>query len=741
MWRQFYRSVINPESFLGDVNIRRLTGLAAPGEVCSGGLAELRAQIQDWRVEQSLAFRDLAAQAAALGNEREFVETLLVHSAPLATVLGCWLQGMSAPGVFEDSAQLRIMELLAHDVGVGRPQASRFDHFKSLLIQMGLTAYAVTPYELSTLPDLPDECFELPALLLAISRRSDAFGDTLCGIDYAWRALGLCPCWAVLADIESASLDVRRLDLNSLGDGDAETNALSISHWVSQQISLQGSARRQHLEAGAHWLFDALKQFHARLFEQCRAAVCAQRLMGRLVQRMARAGAVYHQDYKMEGRSLAHWLQEAHDDPVPLLEMLSRSRLIVPGHAAKSILVNSLVAPSGRMFRIFSEADLNVIRKWIDGLSGPIPIRTAPGQSAAPVHAQSRPAAPVVADDNGAEGQWPQTLRDAYFVLQGRALAPRTRAFAHAYVKRWLAQSRRSLRHSERALPLGWDVGVLRAWLLDKHDRHGQEFNESDPAAMPSREEIVDSTLQLAPLTLIDGAWLQGFTDLGLASSHVGYALFQTYWDELGNGSYELNHPKIYRDGLRQMGLELAPTGSREFADDPRLREESFRLPVYWLCLGKLPVTFMPEILGMNLAMELSGVGGTYRSARRFLRHYGFSTAFVDLHNTIDNVSTGHSAWAVDAIDAHMRKVAGADPAEVAGQWLRVRVGYESLAPMPDTLTRWLRRLGFKSAGSVLPSMKEQEQSQTVLHHASITRPALADVIDFGQRRALASSR
>src|SRR5262249_36685903 len=153
---------------------------------------------------------------------------------------------------------------------------------------------------------------------------------------------------------------------------------------------------------------------------------------------------------------------------------------------------------------------------------------------------------------------------DAYFVLQGRALGPRTQAFAEAYVRRWLEQSRRSLRSSERTLPQAWDVGVLREWLLDKHDRHGPEFEESDPAAMRSRQEIIDSTVHLAPLRLVDGAWRQRFTALGLASSHVGYALFQTYWDELGNGSYALNHPKIYRDGLRQMGLELAPTGARE---------------------------------------------------------------------------------------------------------------------------------------------------------------------------------
>jgi hypothetical protein len=82
----------------------------------------------------------------------------------------------------------------------------------------------------------------------------------------------------------------------------------------------------------------------------------------------------------------------------------------------------------------------------------------------------------------------------------------------------------------------------------------------------------------------------------------------------------------------------------------------------------------------MNLAMELSGVGGSYRTARRFLKHYGFPTIFVDLHNTIDNVAAGHSAWAAEAIDAHLE--AASDYVDIVEEWQRVRTGYESLAPI-----------------------------------------------------------
>lgn len=728
MWRQLYRSAISPESFPDDLRLRRLMGAPASGdEGNSSGMLELAERLGRWRAEQTAAYRALAARAASLGNEREFVETLLIHSAPMASVLGCWLQGMSAPGVFEDDAQLKLLALLAQDVGVGRPHATAYDHFKAMLIQVGLGRYAVAPFELSAAPGLSDEAFELPALLLALSRRSDEFGDLLCGIDQALRRIGLCPCWAALGQLETLGLDTRRLDLNPPVDAGEQTTALAISCWVGAQVAAWGPARRRQLEGGASWLFAAVQRWNARLYDQCLAAVSPAQAMGRLVQRLARAGAVYHHDYPFEGRSLSEWLEEAQHQPAPFLAALSRSRLIVPGNSARSLLVTSLVAPSARMFRIFSEADLNVIRLWIDALPDAAQAQALPVPAG--VEEQRSPPRDPEAG-GGSTGRWPRSLRDAYFLLQGRALGPRTQAFAQAYVARWLGQSRRSLRHSRRGLPEQWAAGALHSWLLDQHDRHGRAFAHSDPAALPPREEIVDQALQLAPLTLIDGAWLQGFCDLRLAASQVGYALFQTYWDELGNGRYRLNHPKIYRDGLRQMGIELAPTGSREFAEDPRLREESFRLAVYWLCLGKLPVTFMPEILGMNLAMELSGVGGSYRSARRFLKHYGFSTDFVDLHNSIDNVCTGHSAWAAEAIDAYMRKIAGGGRGELAEHWLRVRVGYESLAPTPGRLTGLLRRLGIGAAADRLPHTRDRGAPQGLFHHAPITRPQPAEVAD-----------
>jgi len=397
--------------------------------------------------------------------------------------------------------------------------------------------------------------------------------------------------------------------------------------------------------------------------------------MERLIQGRAREAAIYHQGFDLEGKPLSQWFTEAIEDPRPLIDAIARSRLIRRGDPERSPLLGSLLSSQGRMFRIFEPDDIAVIRRWILSLvPAPSSIKPASPLAITPVHQQSIQCGDLML------GAVPSNIREAYHLLQGRALPPRTRRFALEYAQFWLGAARRSIGLSKRSLPETWQHGLLRAWLLDTHASHDEAFQRTKTQSMPSREQLVEETVQLAPLTLIDGAWLQGFSEVDYASDRVGSPLFRIFWDELGNGNLSINHPRIYRALLLSMDIDLPPTGSPQFPYDPRLRSESLRLPVFWLCLGKLPVTLRPEILGLNLAMELSGVGGSYRSARQILKHYGFSTQFVDMHNTIDNVSTGHSAWAADAIDAHMALASQfVDPDE---EWERIRAGFEALSPV-----------------------------------------------------------
>ena len=346
------------------------------------------------------------------------------------------------------------------------------------------------------------------------------------------------------------------------------------------------------------------------------------------------------------------------------------------------------------MFRVFSPEDLHVVRRWIGSLSGPAEGTPRDGGAVA----VARPLR-LTAWRPESKGRAPTDLREAYHLLLSRTDTPAVRAWAREYVHGWLGRSRHGMDDSKPSLPVHWTARGLRPWLVDMHDQHNEAFEQDAQQELPSRETLIDSTVQLAPLTLIDGAWIKGFTDYEHASSEIGHSLFDTYWDELGNGEAQLNHPLIYREVLQQMGVELPPTASRAFAEWEGIRKSSFELPVYWLSIGRFPQTFMPEVLGLNLAMELSGVGGTYRRARLALKKYGFSTRFVDIHNTVDNVATGHSAWAADAIDTFLASITlaqGAGAHDAA--WQRIRTGYRSLNPPSGFRARQAARRAARNA-------------------------------------------
>jgi Iron-containing redox enzyme len=638
-----------------------------------------------WASEERDRYLTLLERTRDAEDRAVLVRRAVLGCAPLSLLSGAWLQWITSGGNADDPLVLRVLAIYASDLGVGQPRASRGSAFLALLRQLNLSEHAVPAGRLALDQRIADGSFRLPAVLLAMSRRPDDFRPEILGADLCLRRIGLPPPLAIARAELPHGQDWVAIDPGAARDLEQPAPADVCGGLVGATPDVSWD----RVSVGFRFALAAVQRWCEDLRDDLDAARDPAHEMAELLGRRAREGAIYHRTYELDDRPLSDWLQEARVDPWPMLDALAASRLVKPGRSGSSALVNSLVGERGPMFRIFAPEDLAVVRRWIDSLPRSGGTRVGPARPASAATPPLRlPSIGVHLD----QGRPPATLREAYHLLLRRVETPALRRFALDYVRGWLARSAHRIDAVDGQLPRNWGREGLRPWLAEQHDRHNFDFESESEAPMPSRDELIDSTVQLAPLTLIDGSWLQGFTDYELASSEVGYFLFETYWDELGNGEPRLNHPLIYREVLAEMGIGLPPTAAREFPEWPGFRDGSFELPVYWLSIGRFPRTFMPEILGLNVAMELSGVGGTYRSARRALAHHGFSTRFVDIHNTIDNVAAGHSAWAADAVDAYLSAMVMAQgPGAQADTWLRVRVGYRSLNPPAGF---WARRAG-----------------------------------------------
>ncbi|HEX3784793.1 MAG TPA: iron-containing redox enzyme family protein [Pseudonocardiaceae bacterium] len=711
------------------------------GAVEADELEDLVSWAKHWSAAETQRFRDQLTGA----DEDSAVRCVLLNAAPLALSAGAWLQWMTSSANGDTALALEVLALYAADIGVGYPHADRGSAYRAMLDRHRITT-DTTGVRLAGSDQIESFSFRFPALLLSMSRLPDRYFPEILGADLFLRSVGVIPPLAALPATVFGATNVAELDLggsrsgdtasaldrslaaarllldnNTAGNNTAGNNTAASSTDGNSTADGNGTAddctavddRGPRFRRGFQWAAQELGAWCARLRRETALTRYPDYEIWRLIFSRARQAAVYHARYQLAGRPLAEWFADVDAGPRPFLDALASSRLIRPGRPDQSPLVGGLIGEKGPMFRVFTDNEVAVIRRWISGLpeDGSVPPSENPSENPSEDRREDRPDSghdelveaqrswhrqgqhipgrATVAPQVGEAGK-PESVRAAFHTLLNRADSTGIRRFAHGYATRWLTRSQFGLAGAEQQIPRRWDrESGLRGWLEAEHDRHSEQFSGQD-VAIPSRAELIESTLQLAPLIMIDGGWLQGFTDYRLASSPAGQFLFRTYWDELGNGDCELNHPRIYRNLLRQMGHELPPIESREFAAWSGFLDRSFALPVYWLSISRFPQTFQPEILGLNLAMELSGVGGSYRTARIALRKYKFSTQFVDLHNTIDNVATGHSAWAADAIDNYMAEIPS-----ILGQgqenqtWDRIRVGYRSLNP-PDSLAAGL---------------------------------------------------
>ncbi|MEV7007430.1 iron-containing redox enzyme family protein [Streptosporangium sp. NPDC051022] len=654
--------------------------LRRPATDDRASLGDLVLEATGWANEARARFTKLVDRADEKGDRQIVVRRAVLGCAPLSLASGAWLQWLSAPGNADDPLVLRILALYASDVGVGHPGASRGSAYLELLRHLRLAENAVPLTRLAGDRRIADKAYLLPAVLMVMSRRPDDFRGELVGADLCLRTVGLLPPLAMVREALPTAAVWNVIDPSWARE--EEPSPAEESRSVAELVGSEGAEAKTAVRLGFSWALGVLRDHMDALYGELEESLDPAYEMVELMRLRAREGSVYHHQFELEGRSLAAWLQDCRTDPRPLLAVLARSKLVKPGRSGASSLVRGLVSERGPMFRVFSPEDLAVIRRWIDSLPSTPPERTGPAPGRVSGDDRLATAASLLRTGPRLDGREPADNREAYHLLMTRTDTPVLRSWALNYVAGWLARSGHGMDDRTMPLPRTWDRNGLRPWLQAQHDRHGAEFEGNAEVPLPSREEVIDDTVQTAPLTLIDGSWLQGFTDYELASSEIGHSLFETYWDELGNGEAKLNHPLIYREVLKEMEIELPPTASLEFARWPGFRDASFELPVYWLSIGRFPQTFLPEVLGLNLAMELSGVGGTYRRARLALKKYGFNTRFVDIHNTIDNVATGHSAWAADAVDTLLAgRPETTGPGARAEVWERVRVGYRSLNP------------------------------------------------------------
>lgn len=703
----------------------------APSAIGDEAVAGAVADASRWRDEVAAA----TAQRSHDLSPALAVELVLQH-APAALVHGCWLENVSGPATSHTEVAAQLLKIHAEHVGAGNPAAHWGNRYARLLRGCGVSVPDACAWGFAQHEALFDFAFDLPVFELAIARSSRARLPELLGVHLFAALYGTPPVIteAVARSAEPASgaflIDAASPNTRAVAIRDAMA---AIDAYLARPEPEVQPIDRPPVDARARILagFAAMRRLHERWHRAACALIehagsRAHARMVALVARKARYACGYHARTALHGRSLDEWFGAERVDAESFVRALGRSRLVKPGNAKRSALLIKSLTFGSPMFRVFSEDELATIAAWIDSLpardsavlSEPAPLAApayatdvAPGELHGEIAIRRGPFAGsrrwLTELGRGALATLPSRaeppLRELYFRLLDIERYPGVLPAARRFADLWLAGASIGLRRGPRALPFDeYSHQALSDWLDVQHRRQVESYVPLTGEPPLTREQVVDSAVQLCPMVFIDGAWVQAFTSTQLAGTEIGALLFHIYYDEAGNGDPEINHPNVYRRLMIEMGVEIPPFGSREFAWWPRFQDASFEVPTFWLAISQFPRSLLPEILGINLAMELSGVGGSYRQGRDLLRHYGYDTTFIELHNTIDNVSTGHTALARRAIQLHMDEMLarGGKP-EVHRHWLRVWTGYRALIPPGGRLNPILRRLKFALASAM----------------------------------------
>ncbi len=616
-----------------------------------------------------------------------------VQYMPTALVDGCWLQSGLRVSTAHTEIGAALTGLYQHQVRafVADPGRHFVADYREAYSRLGAPLEEVSSHSFAERQDFFGWSFDIPLFALGIAQFTRSFPLEILGFNLAWQYLDLSAFGPDLVrDIcQAYALPPLGADLNDpdhLETGREMARAAALRCLEGVDRSKLGDAWSRLLRGVSTGV-----DLWARWLDETRESAPSgppdpRQEMIDLLRRKSPHAFGYHADRRLGAKRIDELLDPGAFNAPALLDALAASPWVKTAKSGKSIFLSRLTGFGGPMLAVFSPVEQVIIQRWIDSLSSsevetgsgavqPVP-REEPcveGRSWSPIEFRRR-----------SERRYGKiTVRELYHYLINVEFFPDILPVAERFAHERLERSMAMIWAGERPIPSRrYDPIALEQWVYRKHREQVESYRPPDVRPEAPKGAFVEATVQLAPLILIDGGWLQGMASPALIHTAVGRMLFHVLVEELGEGKHKEHHANVYRDLLKAMGENPPPVDTWEFARWPRLLDSSFDVPTLWLTISCFPRHFLPEILGLNLAVELAGVGGPYMEARDTLRRFRYPTLFVDVHNAADNISVGHSAWAMNAIRRYMDEVADRDgPHNVDRTWHRIWAGVRATLP------------------------------------------------------------
>ncbi|MGR9085739.1 MAG: iron-containing redox enzyme family protein [Gammaproteobacteria bacterium] len=583
---------------------------------------------------------------------------------PVALTEPDWLQSVSQAATSQNPLAIDLMAAYL-ELTKGDTPAKLF---RALMLTAGIDPPPMVSRSFAQEEAIADCLFDFAATQVALGCLPRVFFPEILGFTLAY-----CRTPTILEIFrksENHPVLTRYLDVIESRKNSTKTALSKVIDEYLQLFSGQAGELRRRIQSGFLLYRSHVEQSRRHLCRLLQHPPSTDERWAKLLRGKASFAVGHHRRVKLAGRTLDDWFAQSPFDSAGFASALKQSPYIDAEDPGNSPLLK-LFDFNGPMFGVLDEEERSILESWLilehSGISTP---SDETDDSAVDDAFTEAPCDPMIDFSNLGN-------RELYYFLVNVELYPEALVAAKQKVHEVLRAARRFSR-----LPFSpYSHQAFESHIADLYRSELARYRPLGPRPKLSKEAYLWGIEQFAPAILIDGCWLQAAAQLKSRSNRTLVAfLLRIYADEIGNGRLKQNHPFIYQQLLNDIDLDLPSITSREFIEYPGFIDSAFDLPVYLLSISRYPIAFLPELLGLNMAIELSGLGNVYLRLSEEMKFWGIDPAIVDIHISIDNLSSGHAFLAKKTIQLYLDDIAAIHGVEaIQHHWRRIFDGYCSL--------------------------------------------------------------